>query len=305
MGDSKRNILYKDDGLRAACEDGRFLLFDGAFGTMLQRAGLAGLADPPDLLNLTHAGQIEAIQRAYVDAGCDVVTTATFNSSPLRLDGKATVEDIYAAATAIARAAGAHYVAGDIGPCGEMLEPYGDLEPDNAYEAFVRQARAAEAAGCDLIAIETMADLEEAKAAARAALDTTELPVFVTLSFGKGGRTFMGVTPEDAVEELAALGVQALGLNCSLGPREAADLVARMAAVAPCTIIAQPNAGMPRLVGDETVYDMTPEDFASAMEAVIDAGATVIGGCCGTDPTFTAALRALIDTRNAQEGNQA
>ena len=180
-----------------------FLLFDGAMGTMLQRGGLAP-GELPDLLCLTNPALVTSVHAAYVEAGSQVVTTNTFGSNRLKLEGKADVSDVFAAAVSCARDAGARYVAADMGPTGELMDPYGDLEYEEAYELYAEQARAAEAAGADLIIVETMADLSEAEAAVRAAADNTQLPVFATMTFGEHGRTLMGVAPAEAVEELRA-----------------------------------------------------------------------------------------------------
>ena len=188
-------------------------------------------------------------------------------------------------------------MAGDIGPTGALLEPLGTLTFDEAFDIFSEQARAAEAAGCDLIVVETMADLLEAKAAVLAAVESTALPVFATMTFGEDGRTFLGTTPAIAATTLSALGASAVGLNCSLGPTELAPLVGELAPHDRALVMAQPNAGLPRIQDGETVFDVGPNEFAQAMEAIMDAGATVVGGCCGTTPDHIAALRALIDVR--------
>ncbi len=297
MNLDNRMLRVKDAKLERALAGEEFLVFDGAMGTMIQKAGLDGLATPPDLLNLTHAADIEAIHRAYVEAGSDVVVTNTFSSNHLKLGDAATAADMYAAAARIARAAGARYVGGDIGPTGSLLEPLGTLAFDDAYDLFAEQARAAEAAGCDLIVIETMADLREAKAAVLAAVENTSLPVFATMTFGEDGRTFLGTSPAIAASTLSAMGVSAVGVNCSLGPDALVPVVREIARYARCPIMVQPNAGLPRLVGGETVYDVTPAEFAAAMEPIVEAGAAVVGGCCGTNPDFIRALAALVAGR--------
>lgn len=205
----------------------------------------------------------------------------------------------YAAAAQIARDAGAPLVAGDIGPTGSLLAPLGELSFEEAYDIFAEQARAACAAGCDLIFLETFADLLEAKAALLACLDNTPLPVFVTMTFGEDGRTFMGTTPAVAAATLSALGASAVGINCSLGPGEITPLVAQMAPHTRCPLMVQPNAGLPRIAEDSsTVYDVDPARFAQAMGAILEAGARIVGGCCGTTPAHIAALRQLIDDGN-------
>ena len=293
-----RKLTVTDAHLAEALAGRTYLLFDGGMGTLVQAAGLHTVHAVPDLLNLTHPEAIVAIQRQYVEAGADCITTNTFNTNRLKLaNAGATVAEVYAAAAANARAAGAPLVAGDIGPTGALLEPLGTLTFDEAFDIFSEQACAAEAAGCDLIVVETMADLLEAKAAVLAAVESTTLPVFATMTFGEDGRTFLGTTPAIAATTLSALGASAVGLNCSLGPTELAPLVGELAPHDRALVMVQPNAGLPRIQDGETVFDVGPNEFAQAMEAILDAGATVIGGCCGTTPDHIAALRALIDAR--------
>lgn len=293
-----RKLTVTDAHLAEALAGRAYLLFDGGMGTLVQAAGLHTVHAVPDLLNLTHPEAIVAIQRQYVEAGADCITTNTFNTNRLKLaNAGATVAEVYAAAAANARVAGAPLVAGDIGPTGALLEPLGTLTFDEAFDIFSEQARAAEAAGCDLIVVETMADLLEAKAAVLAAVESTTLPVFATMTFGEDGRTFLGTTPAIAATTLSALGASAVGLNCSLGPTELAPLVGELAPHDRALVMAQPNAGLPRIQDGETVFDVGPNEFAQAMEAILDAGATVVGGCCGTTPDHIAALRALIDVR--------
>lgn len=293
-----RKLIVTDAHLAEALAGRAYLLFDGGMGTLVQAAGLHTVHAVPDLLNLTHPEAIVAIQRQYVEAGADCITTNTFNTNRLKLaNAGATVAEVYAAAAANARVAGAPLVAGDIGPTGALLEPLGTLTFDEAFDIFSEQARAAEAAGCDLIVVETMADLLEAKAAVLAAVESTTLPVFATMTFGEDGRTFLGTTPAIAATTLSALGASAVGLNCSLGPTELAPLVGELAPHDRALVMAQPNAGLPRIQDGETVFDVGPNEFAQAMEAILDAGATVVGGCCGTTPDHIAALRALIDAR--------
>ena len=293
-----RKLTVTDAHLAEALAGRAYLLFDGGMGTLVQAAGLHTIHEVPDLLNLTHPEAIVAIQRQYVAAGADCITTNTFSANRLKLASTdATVAEVYAAAAANARAAGAPLVAGDIGPTGALLEPLGTLTFDEAFDIFSEQACAAEAAGCDLIVVETMADLLEAKAAVLAAVESTALPVLATMTFGEDGRTFLGTTPAIAATTLSALGASAVGLNCSLGPTELAPLVGELAPHDRALVMAQPNAGLPRIQDGETVFDVGPNEFAQAMEAILDAGATVIGGCCGTTPDHIAALRALIDAR--------
>lgn len=288
-------VRIVDEHLRQALLGHEFLVFDGAMGTQMQARGLAAPGVVPDLLNLTNPEAITEIHAAYVAAGAEVITTNTFGANALKLEGCASVDEVYASAAACARAAGARYVAGDIGPTGALLEPLGTMSFEATYELFAEQVVAADRAGCDVILIETLADLREAKAALLAAREHTDLPIFVTMTFGEDGRTFLGTPPEVAAEVLSSLGAHAVGLNCSLGPDELLPLAREMARRVRCPLMVQPNAGMPRMVDGQTVYDVTPEQFATSMEAMIAIGANILGSCCGSSPEFTRALRAVVD----------
>ena len=290
-------LRIKDEYLRRVLEGEAFLLFDGAFGTMMQRAQLTLNGENPDLLNLAQPEAITAIHRAYVEAGAQVATSNTFGANVRKLEGAATVAEVYEAAVRNARAAGARYVAGDIGPTGALLKPMGSLGFEEAYEIFAEQVQAVDAAGCDLIVIETMSDLLEMKAAVLAACDNCDLPVFATMTFGEDGRTFLGTTPAVAAATLSSLGVAAVGVNCSLGPDELGPIVEEISRFARCPVMVQPNAGLPRVEGGKTVYDVSPEGFVASMQRILDAGATIVGGCCGTDPSFIAALSEMLAQR--------
>lgn len=304
---ASRKLAIANDLLGRVIDGRAPLLCDGGMGTLIQQAGLARVHEVPDLLNLTHANEIRELQRRYVEAGSDCIATNTFSSNRLKLAGTdASVDELYTAAARIARETGAQLVAGDIGPTGKLLAPLGPLSFGEAYDIFAEQARAAHEAGCDLIFLETFADLLEAKAALLACVENTPLPVFATMTFGEDGRSFMGTTPAIAATTLSALGASAVGINCSLGPAETAPLVTQMAPYARCPLMVQPNAGLPRMEADgSTVYDVSPGEFAQAMRGILAAGAHVIGGCCGTTPEHIAALRRLLDEDGETRGGQA
>lgn len=266
------------------------LLFDGAMGTMLQRRDLVVPGQLPDLLCLSDPAAVTEIHATYVKAGSQAITTNTFGSNRLKLEGKADVAEVYAAAVACVRDAGARYVAGDIGPTGELLDPFGDLEFEEAYDLFCEQAKAAEAAGADIVIIETMADLNEMRAAAMAALENTSLPVFATMTFTEHGRTLMGDAPADAVRCLEEIGVDAIGVNCSLAPADLAPIVMEMLDAATKPVIVQANAGLPALDNGETTYSINPHEYAEAVRNLVDAGVAIVGGCCGTDPDYICEL---------------
>lgn len=284
------------NSLSAALAGEGFLLFDGAMGTQLQARGLAA-GELPELLCLTKPEEITQIHAAYVAAGADVITTNTFGANATKLGDAATVEEVFSAAVACARAAHPRYVAADIGPTGQLLAPMGTLAFDDAYELFAQQVRAADVAGADLFIIETMADLAEAKAALLAVKENSTLPALVTMTFQDDGRTFLGTTPEVAALTLSSLGAAAVGINCSLGPAEVAPLVKRMLPWASCPVMVQANAGLPRVEEGVTVYDVSPEEYCAAVAKMLDSGVTIVGGCCGTTPEFIAGERALLTGR--------
>ncbi|HAM16398.1 MAG TPA: hypothetical protein DCP91_11220 [Eggerthellaceae bacterium] len=285
-----------DDHLQRALEGGEYLLFDGAMGTMLQKTGLAA-GELPELLCLTNPAEITAIHRAYVEAGSQVLTTNTFGANAANLGGAASVEEVFAAAVQCARDARGRYVAADIGPTGQLMSPLGDLGFSEAYELFSEQVRAAERAGADLLIIETMADLLEAAAAVLAAKESCTLPVFATMTFTAGGRTFLGTGPADAALALSLLGADAVGVNCSAGPDDLQPVVREMLGLAPCPVIVQANAGLPQVVGGKTSYDLAPSDYARSVLEMVQAGASIVGGCCGTDPDYIRAVARLMEGR--------
>ena len=290
------SIRIADADLRAALEGRRHLLFDGGMGTMLQAAGLAAGA-LPELLCLSDPDAITRIHAAYVAAGSEVVTTNTFGANALKLDGRADVEEVYQAAAACARAAGARYVAGDIGPLGALLRPLGTMSFDEAYGQFARCARAAADAGCDLIVIETMTDLAEIKAAVLAAKDVCDLPIFATMTFEADGRTFLGTSPAIAAATLDALGVEVLGINCSLGPSELRPFARDMLAATAKPVMVQANAGLPHIEDGCTVFDIGPDAYRDDVAAMVADGVGIIGGCCGTDPRHIEQLARIIAGR--------
>lgn len=271
-----------------------FLLFDGAFGTLLQQSDAPQNIAAP-LLNIQTPELITRIHQQYVDAGSDIITTNTFTANRLKLNDKATVKEVFESAITCARAAHPHYIAADIGPLGELLDPYGDITSEEAYSLFSEQARAAHDFGADILIIETMADIQEITVAVQACKAESDLPVFATMTFGQSGRSFMGATPEEAARTLTEEGVDALGINCSLGPIELLPLVETMRANTNLPLIVQANAGLPHTSENGTViYPFSATEYVEAVKPLIDAGVTIIGGCCGTDPTYIKALRKIL-----------
>lgn len=268
----------------------QILLFDGAMGTQLQERGLP-IGGIPEHFNLTHPEIVEAIHRDYVSAGADVITTNTFQANTTKMTADEVAETIRVAIK-LAKNAEPKYVAYDMGPTGQLLQPMGTLSFDVAYEMFAQQAVIAEASGADLVIIETVADLLEAKIAILAVKENTKLPVFVTLTYQEDGRTFVGVDPQTATLTLQNLGVDALGVNCSLGPKELAPIVETILEYAQIPVMVQANAGLPQMENGETVYKITPEAYVSYTQELLAKGVAVVGGCCGTTPEFIRQLRA-------------
>lgn len=272
----------------------KFTILDGGMGTMLQAKGLQA-GENPVVLNMTAADAITEIHKEYVDAGAEIILTNTFGASAKKLEGTgfSPAQIITQAVTLAKNAAGGRAkVALDIGPLGELLEPLGTLSFDAAYKLFEQQVLAGVTAGADLIFIETMTDLAEVRAAILAAKEHSNLPVFVSMSFEENGRTFTGVSPESFAIVATGLGVNALGLNCSMGPLEMADIVSRLSAHTHLPIIAKANAGLPDPKTGQ--FPMQAEEFASALEVLSEKGAIILGGCCGTRPAHIAKIKQSI-----------
>lgn len=272
--------------LKELCSN-RFLLFDGAMGTMLQRSGLK-IGQVPESFNMKYPEVVLDIHRQYIDAGADIITTNTFGANRLKLKNTPyTVEEVINAGVGIAKkAAAGRLVALDIGPTGQMMEPIGTLSFDDAYDIFSQQVKAGASAGADIILIETISDLYEAKAAVLAARENSDLPIICTMTFSKDGRTLTGTDALTMVQVLEGLGVDGLGLNCSLGPKELQPIVEEVLRYASVPVIVQPNAGLPNMKNGEAFYDLSPDDFAMEIKAMALKGAQVFGGCCGTNPEY-------------------
>ena len=264
--------------------------FDGAMGTMVQKHGLKA-GENPELFSLTHPEVIAQIHQSYLKAGANILSANTFgaNAHKLASSGHSPAE-IISSSVAIAKKSAQDnaYVALDIGPIGELLEPMGTLSFDDAYTIFQEEVIAGEKAGADLILIETMADLYEIKAAVLAAKENTNLPIFVTLTVEETGRTYTGCDLEAFAVLAEGLGVNAIGLNCSLGPVQMLPHLNRLLSLTSLPVIFQPNAGLPKVVNGTTTYDITPEQFGVCQREAVTEGAYVIGGCCGTDPDYIA-----------------
>ena len=267
-----------------------WVFFDGGTGSLLQKAGLRP-GEAPESWNLTHPEEILRLHKEYILAGSDVILTNTFGLNALRFPGQ--VEVICRQAVSLAqearRASGRHEaaVALDLGPTGRLLKPLGDLDFEMAVRLYSEVVSAGAEAGADAVMIETMGDVLEMKAAVLAAKESCTLPVFVTMTFDAGGKMLTGGTPEAMVAMLEGLHVNAVGINCSLGPEQMLPLVQRMAKVASLPLIVKPNAGLPRVdAAGQTVYDISPEQFARFMGEIASRGVHALGGCCGTTPEY-------------------
>lgn len=275
------------------------VITDGAWGTQLQARGL-GPGEVPDLWNLHHPDEVEAVARSYVEAGSEIILTNTFRGNRIALGEVARKLDVRAlnrAGVEISKRAaqGRAKVFASVGPSGKLLA-LGDVSEDDLRRAFDEQIEGLLEGGPDGIVIETMADLVEARLAVAAARQTG-LPVVACMVFDSGknrDRTMMGVTPEQAAQQLAEAGADIVGANCGNGIQDFVPLCARMRAATSLPIWMKPNAGLPEVIDGETRYRTTPEEFASYVPALIEAGASYIGGCCGTTPEFIRAIRRFL-----------
>ncbi|MDR7868751.1 MAG: homocysteine S-methyltransferase family protein [Sporomusaceae bacterium] len=273
-------------------------VFDGAMGTMLQQAGLAP-GDCPELWNVENPAAVTAIHRRYVETGADIIETNTFGANRIKLSHyglENRVAELNAAAAKAARAACGPKtkIAGSVGPTGKFIAPLGELSFDDAYEVYYEQISALDAAGVDMVIIETVIDIQEMRAALLAVKAATAKPVVCQLSFGADGRTLTGTDPRTAAIVLEAMGADIIGANCSLGPAQLLPVVAELAAACSLPVSVQPNAGMPELVNGQTVFPMSPAEMGEWTPKLVAAGATYLGGCCGTTPEHIKAIKAAL-----------
>lgn len=275
-----------------------WLFFDGGTGSILQEKGLQP-GELPETWNLLHPDRILDLHRGYLEAGADIYNTNTFGANRLKFPEN--LDEIVTAAVKLAKEARTQagrdedaYVALDIGPTGKLLAPMGDLSFDVAVDIFGEVVRIGAREGADLVLIETMNDSYEAKAAVLAAKENCDLPVFITCVFDGSGKMLTGGTPESVVAMLEGLGVDALGVNCSLGPAQMIPIVERLVKAAHVPVLVNPNAGLPKSVDGKTVYDVGPEKFAGYMKQIAALGAAAVGGCCGTTPDYIRAEIAAV-----------
>jgi 5-methyltetrahydrofolate--homocysteine methyltransferase len=293
----------------ARLKGGDLLLADGATGTNLQRVGLPAGAHTEDWI-FDQPQKILELERAFVEAGADIVLTCTFGATRPRLLGSKypdKVDAINQRAAELARHATSGrdhvLVGGSIGPLGQLLSPYGPLTAPEARAAYAEQARALSLGGVDLLVIETQFSLDEATAAVEGVQSVTDSPLILSFSFDRGTRTIMGVRPADAAQKCRALGTALIGANCGTTLQNMQIILQEYAAAAPgYPLWAKPNAGMPRIQGTDTFYDVTPEAMADFAAAAVRLGARVVGGCCGSTPEHVRAMAQVLKkpTRDPQ-----
>jgi 5-methyltetrahydrofolate--homocysteine methyltransferase len=281
-------------------ENKKITLLDGAMGTQLAEAGL----EMGGQSNITHPDAVLAVHQQYAECGIDLLITNTLTMNRINIESHnvgVDVREVNLAGARLAKAAarGGQYILGDMGSTGKMLKPYGDLSEDDSYAAFKEQATILAEGGVDGLIVETMFDLREALCALRAAKEVVDIPVITSITFNtlkNGGRTIMGNSARDCAQALTEAGAYAVGANCgSLDPFQMAEIVSKMREATSLPIIVQPNAGRPRVVENRTVFGMSPSDFAAGIYECLQAGARLLGGCCGTSPDHIRAMVALLN----------
>ncbi len=282
----------------------KYTILDGAMGTMLQRNGLK-MGQVPEFLSITHPELIENIHREYIQSGADIVYANTFGANELKLEGSGySVDEVVGAAMRAAKNAAKDTnaaVALDIGPLGELLEPSGTLSFEDAYKLFSLVVCAGKNAGADIAVIETMTDLYEVKAAVLAVRENSDLPIFVSMSFEENGRTFTGCSIESMAATLEGLGVDAIGINCSLGPREIYPLAKRLCECTRLPVFVKPNAGLPDPTDGS--YDIDKDEFCKIIESYHELGICMVGGCCGTTPEYINKVSDLFKNKKPVKRN--
>jgi 5-methyltetrahydrofolate--homocysteine methyltransferase len=296
---------------------GEVLVFDGGYGTMLFAAGLANGACP-ELWNDTHSDVVAGIHKGYFDAGSQIVETNTFGGTRLKLNeyklGDRTRElNVKGARLARSVAPPAGFVAGSIGPTSRLpaeYEPLGDTTDEEYFETFKEQAAALAEGGADLFAVETMMFPQEAVAAVRACKAVTDLPVMATMFFQyedlhDRDRTMWGESPAEVAKNLLAAGADVVGMNCGRGPDRAVVIIREMRAVSDAPLVAYPNAGLPVTTGDTVTYELGPQEMARDYPALLDAGANIVGACCGSNPDHIRLINEVVRSRSARRGREA
>ncbi|MCK5116515.1 MAG: homocysteine S-methyltransferase family protein [Candidatus Aegiribacteria sp.] len=296
------------NGFLERLRNGSILVADGAMGTMLFERGLKS-GECPEAINLTRPSVLEEIARLYLDAGADIIQTNTFGGSPLKLASYSLEEKALLinrnAVLAVKRAvSGRAYVSGSCGPCGKILKPYGDTDPEDILESFEIQMQAFFESGCDIICIETMMDLSEMLLALRAAKERAPgIPVMATMTFDatpKGFFTIMGDTIEKAAHSLEEAGADVIGSNCGNGIEDMIRIAEEFRKRTTLPLIIQSNAGLPIIENGRLTYPESPEFMASMAKKLVDSGVSIIGGCCGTGPAHIRAIKNAISPAGPQ-----
>lgn len=280
----------------------KIMILDGATGTNLMAAGMP-MGVCPEKYILEHPQVMLDLQKSYLDAGTDILYAPTFTCNRIKLEEYGLADKLQEMNISLCnlskqavKECGHGYVAGDLTMTGRMLYPMGDLGFEELVDVYKEQIYAILEAGVDMLVVETMMSLAETRAAVIAAREICDLPIMVSLTYNEDGRTLYGTTPETAVDVLQNLGVDAIGVNCSTGPDKMVSIIKEMKEIAFIPVFAKPNAGMPELVDGKSTYLMTPEEFALDMKQVIEAGANMVGGCCGTEPRHIKALSEMAAT---------
>ena len=263
-----------------------YRFFDGGMGTMLQQLGLK-IGECPEVLNVENPSVVKQIHELYAGAGSDFITTNTFGGNKVRLKktNYSVIEVVQKALEIAISVVSMDRIALDIGPTGEFIEPYGDATLEGIYDVFAEQISAAkDKAG--LILIETMSDINEMEMAIKAAKECSKLPIYCTFTFMENGRTLMGADVKTVTEFLNKQNIQVMGVNCSTGPEQMVSIIKEMLKYSKVPVMAQPNAGLPKLVDGIAVYDVTPQQYAQQMRKLAQMGVSILGGCCGTTPEF-------------------
>ena len=290
---------------REFVQKGRMIL-DGATGSNLQKRGMPTGVCPEEWI-LEHPDVLIGLQREYIEAGSDVLYAPTFSGNRIKLEEYGLADQIGEMNHRLAelsfeaiRQADTDrrvLVAGDLTMTGQQLYPVGSLPFEELVDIYKEQVGFLKEAGVDFVVVETMMSLQECRAAVLAVKESSELPVMVTLTFAEDGRTLFGTNPETAALVMTAMGVDAIGVNCSTGPDKMVSVIEKMCRYTALPIVAKPNAGLPQLVDGETVYDMGPETFAQEMCVLAEAGADILGGCCGTTPEHIRQLVGLLEEK--------
>jgi 5-methyltetrahydrofolate--homocysteine methyltransferase len=283
----------------------KILVIDGAMGTMLQANGMKS-GECPELWNINHPEIVKQIHTSYLEAGADIILTNTFGANGvklLKLKQQDRLKEINKQAVKIAREAAEEYmekysnqvfIAGSVGPTGEILQPIGPLKTEEAYQGYEDQIKEMASTGVDMILLETFYDLSEIKLALKAVKENTDLPVFASMSFDDSKKTIYGITPERAVEELFKEEADGVGANCGSGPKLLYEIMTRMRTITDSLLLVEPNAGMPYLKDNRVVYPATPEEMAEYAEKFVKLKVNIIGGCCGTTPEHIKAIAKIV-----------